>query len=104
MALETRICQCGQEYEQSEWSVAGDCEVCRTPTPRPLDNLLNSDWYRTQTIQSINNAFAQADLQQSVWTQGINTVGDTYTIRYQQSVDGSFHEVIEPLIGSVNGR
>lgn len=55
MALETRICECGQEFETSEWVATRECPECQDPHRgrAPLD-LLNLTLEQLRTLSPSN--------------------------------------------------
>lgn len=69
MSLETRVCQCGTEFEDSEWSVKRECDTCQQPT--------------RHTARTITNLFQYQQVTNYTWG-GYTIVGPTETITNEE--------------------
>jgi len=89
MGMETRVCACGAEYEQSEWSVdlTAECEACRNP-PSPFEAARQN--FANINLDQMYRQY-RPYLSGGQWVYGPGTevrvdptTGTTYTVTYTQ--------------------
>lgn len=66
MGLETRVCNCGQEFETSEWVASRECPDCVTPAPALSNSILSGSWIQQETLNQLRQTARRLTAQQQM--------------------------------------